>query len=88
MLGILDRLLTRRRWIERSLVKDATLNFYDVTSKYLEGQRCPLAAFGHNRDGKKGKLQNVFGLLVATDGCPVAIKVFPGNTGDRGLQGL
>ena len=51
-----------------------------VTSTYLEGQQCPLAAFGHNRDGKKGKKQMVFGLLCAADGCPVAVEVFPGNT--------
>ena len=86
MLDVLDWLLGRQRWIERSLanrhLKGATLILYDVTSSYLEGQRCPLAAFGHNRDGKKGKMQIVFGLLCASDGCPVAVEVFPGNTGD------
>ena len=53
-----------------------------MTSTYLEGQHCPLAAFGHNRDGKKGKKQMVFGLLCAADGCPIAVEVFAGNTGD------
>ena len=91
MLDILDRLLKRQRWIERSLtnrrVKDATLILCDATSRVLEGQRCPLAAFGHNCDGKKGKMQIVFGLLVASDGCPVVIEVCPGNTGDRTSEG-
>ena len=86
MLDVLDWLLKRQRWIERSLanrhLKGATLILYDVTSSYLEGQRCPLAAFGYNRDGKKGKMQIVFGLLCASDGCPVAVEVFSGNTGD------
>ena len=86
LLDMLDWLLKRQRWIERSLanrhLSDATLILYDVTSSYLEGQCCPLAAFGHNRDGKKGKKQIVFGLLCASDGCPIAVELFPGNTGD------
>ena len=86
LLDMLDWLLKRQRWIERSLanrhLEGATLILYDVTSSYLEGQSCPLAAFGHNRDGKKGKKQIVFGLLCASDGCPVAVELFPGNTGD------
>ena len=49
---------------------------------YLEGQCCPLAAFGYNRDRKRGKLQIVCGLLCAADGCPVAVEVFAGNTAD------
>ena len=48
----------------------------------MEGRCCPLAKLGYNRDGKKGKLQIVYGLLCAADGCPVAIEVFDGNTGD------
>ena len=83
---MLDWLRQRQPWIEKSLARrhlqGATLILYDVTSTYLEGQRCPLAAFGHNRDGKKGKKQMVFGLLCAADGCPLAVEVFPGNTGD------
>ena len=55
---------------------------YDVSSSYLEGRCCELASFGHNRDGKKGKLQIVYGLLCAADGCPVAIEVFDGATAD------
>ena len=55
---------------------------YDVSSSYLEGRCCPLAAHGYSRDGKPGKLQIIYGLLCAPDGCPVAIEVFAGNTGD------
>ena len=85
-LDMLDWLLKRQPWIERSLanrcLKDGTLVLYDVSSSYLEGTCCPLAAFGHSRDGKKGKRQIVFGMLCAADGCPVAVEVFPGNTAD------
>jgi transposase len=55
---------------------------YDVSSSYLEGRCCPLAKRGYDRDGKKGMRQIVYGLLCAPDGCPVAIEVFEGNTGD------
>jgi transposase len=55
---------------------------YDVSSSYMEGRCCPLAKRGYSRDGKKGTLQIVYGLLCAPDGCPVAIEVFDGNTGD------
>ena len=55
---------------------------YDVSSTYFEGRICELAQYGHNRDGKRGKLQIVFGLLCSQDGCPVAIEVFEGNVGD------
>ena len=86
VLDMLDWLLKRQPWIERSLanrcLKDGTLILYDVSSSYLEGSKCTLAAFGHNRDGKKGKRQIVFGMLCASDGCPVAVEVFPGNASD------
>ena len=55
---------------------------YDVSSSYLEGRCCELARLGYNRDGKTGKLQIVYGLLCAPDGCPVAIEVFEGDTAD------
>lgn len=48
----------------------------------MEGRCCPLARRGYNRDGKTGKLQITYGLLCAPDGCPIAIEVFAGNTGD------
>jgi transposase len=58
------------------------LFLYDVTSSYLEGMHNILAAFGYNRDGKKGKMQLVIGLLEGPDGTPLAVRVFEGNTPD------
>jgi hypothetical protein len=82
----LDWLLARQPAIETALAKrhlrGGTLVLYDVSSSYLEGRCCALARFGYNRDGKKGKLQIVYGLLCAPDGCPVAIEVFDGDTAD------
>ena len=86
MLDTLDWLLKRQPWIERTLarrhLRDGTLILYDVSSSYLEGRCCPLAAFGYNRDGKRGKQQIVFGLLCSAEGCPIAVELFAGNTGD------
>jgi len=82
----LDWLLERQPAIETILakrhLKNGTLVLYDVSSSYMEGRCCPLAKRGYSRDGKKGTLQIVYGLLCAPDGCPVAIEVFDGNTGD------
>jgi len=82
----LDWLYERQGAIETKLakrhLKGGTLVLYDVSSSYVEGRCCPLARRGYNRDGKKGKAQIVYGLLCAADGCPVAIEVFDGNTGD------
>jgi hypothetical protein len=82
----LDWLHQRQPAIETILAKrhlrNGTLVLYDVSSSYMEGRCCPLAKRGYNRDGKKGKLQIVYGLLCAPDGCPVAIEVFAGNTAD------
>jgi transposase len=58
------------------------LVLYDLSSTYFEGKCCPLAKLGHSRDGKRGKLQIVFGLLTNLDGCPCSVEAFPGNTGD------
>jgi hypothetical protein len=55
---------------------------FDLSSSWVEGRCCPLAARGYSRDGKKGKLQIEYGLLTDPDGRPVAVRVFPGNTGD------
>ena len=55
---------------------------YDLTSSYVEGTHCKLAQHGHSRDGKKGTLQIVFGLLCTATGCPVAVEVFEGSTSD------
>src|SRR5271157_2450999 len=82
----LDWLLERQPAIEATLAKrhltNGTLVLYDVSSSYMEGRCCPLARRGYSRDGKKGTLQIVYGLLCAPDGCPVAIEVFDGNTAD------
>jgi hypothetical protein len=82
----LDWLLARQEAIETALAKrhlaGGTLVLYDVSSSYVEGCCCPLAKRGYNRDGKKGKLQIVYGVLCAPDGCPVAIEVFDGDTAD------
>jgi transposase len=82
----LDWLLERQPAIEATLAKrhltHGTLVLYDVSSSYMEGRCCPLAKRGYSRDGRKGTLQIVYGLLCAPDGCPVAIEVFEGNTAD------
>jgi hypothetical protein len=57
---------------------------FDLSSSWMEGRHCPLAARGYSRDGKKGKLQIEYGLLTDPSGRPVAVRVFPGNTGDPG----
>jgi len=88
-----DRLYAAMDWlylqqgeIEQRLAKqhlhDGSLVLYDVTSSYFEGRCCPLAAHGHSRDGRKDKEQVVFGLLCNREGCPIAVEVFAGNTGD------
>ncbi len=59
-----------------------TLVLYDVSSAAFEGRTCPLGAIGHPKDGVRGRLQIVYGLLTSKDGIPVAIEVFAGNTGD------
>jgi transposase len=82
----LDWLAERQPGIEAALakrhLKNGTLVLYDLSSSYMEGTHCPLAHRGYSRDGRKGTLQIVYGLLCAPDGCPVAVEVFDGNTGD------
>ena len=82
----MDWLLRRQPRIEAALaarhLAEGTLVLCDLTSTYFEGRTCPLAQFGHSRDGKKGKVQIVVGLVCNAAGCPVAVEVFPGNTGD------
>src|SRR5712671_1444177 len=62
----------------------ARMALFDLSSSWMEGRNCPLAARGYSRDGKKGKLQIEYGLLTDPAGRPVAVRVFPGNTGDPG----
>jgi Transposase DDE domain len=82
----MDWLFARQSRIEDRLAKrhlsGGTLVLYDVTSTYFEGRCCPLAHLGHSRDERRGNLQIVFGLLANAEGCPVAVEVFEGNTGD------
>ncbi len=82
----LDWLGERQTAVEAALarrhLKDGALVLYDVSSSWLEGRCCELARFGYSHDRKKGKLQIVYGLLCAVDGCPVAVEVFEGNTAD------
>jgi len=82
----MDWLLARQEGIEKKLaarhLSEGSLVLYDVTSSYYEGRSCPLAQFGHDRDGKKGRPIIVYGLLTDGAGRPVAVEVYPGDTGD------
>jgi len=82
----MDWLVKRQGRIEKKLavrhLKEGGLVLYDLSSSYFEGEACPLAARGHNRDGKKGKLQVNYGLLTDPRGCPVSVSVHSGDTGD------
>jgi len=82
----MDWLLARQEGIEKKLaarhLSEGALVLYDVTSSYYEGRSCPLAHFGHDRDGKKGRPIIVYGLLTDGAGRPVAVEVYPGDTGD------
>ncbi|MEI7706256.1 MAG: IS1634 family transposase [Deltaproteobacteria bacterium] len=82
----MDWLLEHQETIEKKLaarhLQEGGLALYDLSSSYFEGKTCPLAAIGHNRDGKKNKLQVNYGLLTDRRGCPVAVSVYEGNTGD------
>lgn len=82
----MDWLLERQSAIEKKLARrhlsHGALVLYDVTSSYYEGKTCPLARFGHDRDGKTGLPIIVYGVLTDADGRPVAVQVYPGNTGD------
>jgi transposase len=84
--GAMDWLLARQDSIEKKLAArhlgEGGLVLYDLSSSYFEGTHCPLAMRGHNRDGKKGKLQVNYGLLSSSLGIPVAISAFAGNVSD------
>ena len=84
--GALEWLLKRQSRIERHLTErhlvEGGLVLYDLRSSYFEGQHCPLAAYGYNRDGKRGKLQVNYGLVNPVKGCPVAVSVVAGNVSD------
>src|SRR5664280_2938519 len=82
----MDWLLERQSGSERKLaarhLSEGSLALYDLSSSYFEGTHCPLGRIGHNRDGKKNKLQVNYGLLTTRTGCPVAVSVYEGNTAD------
>jgi hypothetical protein len=86
----MDWLAARQDAIEKRLAarhlgpeaNPARMALFDLSSSWLEGTRCPLAARGYSRDGKKGRLQIEYGLLTDPEGRPAAVRVFPGNTGD------
>ncbi len=82
----MDWLLARQARVEKKLaarhLRDGALVLYDVSSSYYEGHTCPLAHFGNDRDGKRGLSIILYGLLTDAEGRPVAVEVYPGNTGD------
>src|SRR6202789_927176 len=82
----MDWLLERKPRIAKKLaarhLTEGSMVLYDVSSSYYEGHTCPLARFGHDRDGKKGLPIIVYGVLTDHEGRPLAEEVYPGNTGD------
>jgi len=87
LLRAMDWLLERQQRIERTLARrhlggEQSFVLYDLSSSYVEGRCCPLAALGYSRDGKKGTLQITYGLTCSPEGRPVAIEVHDGNTTD------
>jgi hypothetical protein len=90
MYAAMDWLAARQDQIENKLAarhlgpeaNPSRMALFDLSSSWLEGSRCPLAARGYSQDGKKGKLQIEYGLLTDPEGRPVAVRVFPGNIGD------
>jgi Transposase DDE domain len=86
LLAAMDWLAERQERIENTLARrhltDGGFVLYDLSSSYFEGRCCPLAALGHNRDGKPGKLQVNWGLVCSPDGRPVSVRVHRGNTAD------
>jgi transposase len=82
----MDWLIARQASIEALLarrhLRQGTLVLYDLTSTYFEGHHCPLAKYGYSRDERRSNPQIVFGILSSAEGCPVAVEVFEGNTGD------
>jgi len=86
----MDWLAARQEQIEAKLAarhlgpqaNPSRMALFDLSSSWLEGSHCPLAARGYSRDGKKGRLQIEYGLLTDPAGRPVAVRVFPGDTAD------
>ena len=84
--GAMDWLVGRQASIEAALVKAhlgrGAMVLYDLSSSWMEGTHCPLAARGYSRDGKSGKAQIEYGLMTDAEGRPLSVEVFPGNTAD------
>jgi hypothetical protein len=78
--GAIEARLARRHLAPEA--NPSTMALFDLSSSWLEGTHCPLAARGYSRDGKKARLQIEYGLLTDPEGRPVAVRVLPGNTGD------
>jgi hypothetical protein len=82
----MDWLVTRQDDIEKELARrhlhEGGIAMFDLSSSWVEGRHCELAAYGYSRDGKRGKAQIEYGLLTDPEGRPVAVRVFAGNTGD------
>ena len=82
----MDWLAARQDGIEKQLaarhLREGGIAMFDLSSSWVEGTHCELAAFGYSRDGKRGKAQIEYGLLTDPEGRPVAVRVFTGNTGD------
>jgi transposase len=82
----MDWLKDRQDDIEKQLaarhLTEGGIAMFDLSSSWVEGQHCELAAYGYSRDGKRGKPQIEYGLLTDKEGRPVAVRVFPGNTAD------
>jgi len=87
----LDWLLARQPRIEAQLaarhLAAGSPALYDVSTSFYTGTACPLAQFGHDRDGKKGLPIIAYGVLTDGAGCPVAVQVYPGNVGDPNTVG-
>ena len=86
LLGAMDWLADRQKRIEKALARrhlaDDGFVLYDLSSSYVEGRCCELAALGHSRDGKPGKPQVNWGLVCSPEGRPVSVQVHPGNAAD------
>ena len=84
--GAMDWMVSRQREIEKQLagrhLREGGIAMFDLSSSWVEGSSCELAAFGHSRDGKRGRKQIEYGLLTCPEGRPVAVGVFAGNTSD------
>jgi hypothetical protein len=82
----MDWLVSRQDGIEKQLarrhLREGGIAMFDLSSSWVEGTHCALAAYGYSRDGKRGKAQIEYGLLTDPEGRPVAVRVFAGNTGD------